>query len=1390
MQPGQLFSAYFLDEGVRESGGWSSIGDEQLAAAREAIAALLDDFDGRHQPNEAETESDLIEAILRVLGWSEFLPQQTAARVGRSDVPDYLLFPDAEAKKAAAPLPSAEKYRHGRSILEAKAWGVPLDRTTRSESAPSTQLLRYLGRVEVESEAAIRFGLLTNGRIWRLYDQKARSRLEGFVEVDLFEAVGRVVPADAARGGEPGRADHALRLFLFLFGKQAFTPGPGGRTRLEQAIADSRGFEARVTKELADIVFERVFPDLADALANADPQRPESVTPGYLSELREAALTWLYRLLFVLYAEDRDLLPTRRRHDGLRAIRNEVARALDTGTPLSAVRTNHDGDLRALWRQVDEGDESIRVPPYNGGLFRRDRSPLLERAMIADRSFAPLLDALSREGQAGARRLINYRDLDVQHLGSVYERLLEYELLHDGERIATRPQAFARKTSGSYYTPEELVMLVIRRTIGPLLEDKRSAFRAALADPERAHQAAEDRLPWLAGFDPANAFLTLRICDPAMGSGHFLVSLVDYLADQVMLATREAAELVAEALAGTEYRSPLLDRLEAIRSHILEEAATHGWTVLPEQLADDKLVRRIILKRVIHGVDKNPMAVELAKLSLWLHTFTVGAPLSFLDHHLRCGDSLFGEWSRTALNFLEQRGLFARDAIVKAMEAGRMAEGIEGLNDADIAEVYSSREQFDEMRAQTEDARKVLSLLQGWRWVGQSVEEATTQARRLRREADRLALSDPEASQRKSEEAARLNRRAVALDRLLEGEFGDIAVAYDSFYGRIGDSDPAVAQLAEARGIAELANFLHWEIAFPSVWRDWTAAQPRGGFDAVVGNPPWDRLKMQEVEWFAARRPEIAYQTTAAARKRMVQRLREEGDPLADDYETASRFASMAARMGGLSPQKGGQYPLLGGGDLNLYSLFVERAARLVKPDGLVGLLVPSGISADLGASAFFRSISTTGRLASLLDYANKPTAAQLFFADVDSRFKFSAITFGGPERRFAGATCGFFLTATDETGLAQQTFVLAPEDFSEVNPNSGTAPVLRSPRDAQIVTSIYRRVPVLVDHRLPEAERPWRIRYGTMFHMTNDSDRFMSEAELEAEGWYRVRGGWRRGPKEAVPLYVGRMFQQFDHRAASVIVNEANLHNAALSQPVSAQAKSDPNFEPTPQFWVDWDDVKPQRSWTLAFRDITNPTNERTMIAALLPRAAFNNKAALLLTDDPVAASLLTANLNSFILDFVARAKIQGTNANWYIVEQLPILPPSSYDQRFGTHLARDIVVREVTHLTYTAHDMADFADAVRSAGYAATPGSPIIWDDDDRAQRRARLDALYFHLYGIEEKEAEHILGTFPIVRRHEEEAFGHFRSRDLVIGHMRALAAGDCDSRIFSDQAWTRR
>ena len=380
----------------------------------------------------------------------------------------------------------------------------------------------------------------------------------------------------------------------------------------------------------------------------------------------------------------------------------------------------------------------------------------------------------------------------------------------------------------------------------------------------------------------------------------------------------------------TPYVSPLVARVAAIRRDIIQRAQAANWVLDAAQLTDQAIIRRMVLKRCIYGVDKNPLTVELAKVSLWLHSFTVGAPLSFLDHHLRYGDSLLGLRVSEGIGELRQlAGLSVGSALAGAEAATRGMQQIEALSDADIAEVRESAVLFRGVEDTTADLRGLLDFLSGLAWLT--------------------------AGMKKKERAAFV----LPLIEVLEN-------TDDADRLRLLAQGPAPHQHA-AKAIAERERFLHWEVAFPGVWHGWQNAQPQGGFDAVIGNPPWDRIKLQEVEWFATRDRKLALAPTAAARRQGIKRLRNQGAPLAAAFDAAKERADTLGKL----VRGSGHYPLLGGGDINLYSLFVERAMSLTKPDGLVGLLTPSGIYADKTAARFFKTVSTKGRVSGLFDFEN-----------------------------------------------------------------------------------------------------------------------------------------------------------------------------------------------------------------------------------------------------------------------------------------------------------------------------------------------------------------------------------------------------------------------------------
>ena len=1348
---GSLFARDFLTESISQLSDWQAVDDAALDEFERALRSIFDRFPTAQTPNESQTEDDLIWPVLGALGWAASLRQQNLSSRGRDDVPDGLLFVDEATKdRANAFAEEWKRYEFGLAVVESKRWQRPLDRRSDrqgEETAPSTQMLRYLRRVDDLTNGALRWGVLTNGAKWRLYWAGARSVSEQFFELDLATALNLPGHNEGLFALSEADRRHCLKLFMLFFRRAAFLPDPATadpRSLHERALDQGRFYEERVAADLSELVFKQVFPKLARAIAEDAPNAP-------LSEVRDAALILLYRLLFILYAEDRDLLPVRdNRYDdyGLRdKVRGDIGRRKSQGDTFSASAARYWSIIDDLCRAIDQGDASIGLPPYNGGLFDQQRTPLLENIRLGDAVMADVIDALSFEQAEAGRRYINYRDLSVQQLGSIYERLLEYEVVRDGAAIGVRPNVFARKGSGSYYTPDDLVNVILKETVGPLVRQCLTAFSEHARKRGRGRANAGLIRRELQRLDPAERLLELKICDPAMGSGHFLVSLVDYLADSVIAALAEAQATVEG------YVSPLTERIDAIRTTILNNAGERGWTIDAEQLDDRHIIRRMVLKRCVYGVDKNPMAVELAKVSLWLHTFTVGAPLSFLDHHLRCGNSLFGCWARQGIEKMSAggHGLFIHEPVNRAADAANAMQVVEHLTDAEIAEAQQSAQTFAEVEAMTAPLDAFLSLLHAFDWLDVKDRDDT-----------------------------------AALHAFFEGRLGDpldIAQGRCAVSTATPDGERFAGLLERARDLMAEERFLNWQAAFPGVWTNLKNVEPDGGFDAVIGNPPWDRIKLQQVEWFAARRPAIALAQRAADRKRMIAALETDGDPLSRDFAKASERAATATRMA----RTCGDYPLLSRGDVNLYSLFVERAMTLVKPQGMVGLLVPSGIASDKTAAVFFQGVATEGKLKALYDFENK----KVFFPDVHASFKFCVFV-ASPSPIEDPANCAFYLHSVDELNDPERCFSLTAEDFARVNPNTGTAPIFRTSRDAKLTTAIYERLPVLVGRSGDEEVKAWPVKYATMFHMANDSGLFRTREELEeGEGAYPIGGNRFGSPSgEWVPLYEGKMVQAFDHRAADTTLNQENLFRPGQQEAIPASEKTDFSRSPKPRYYV-IDEAERwfwQSQWVIAFKDITAATNMRTMIAALIPRAGAGHTLPVLplldsANDAALQASLIVANLNAAPFDFVARQKVPATHFTWYVLEQMPVVPLNLFQTvRFGPKTAGEIVREAVLELTYTAHDTAPFA---RDLGYVDESGEvkpPFVWDEERRLRLRAKLDAVFFHLYGVTDRDdVRYIYSTFPIVERQEMATYDRYRSRDLCLAWMNALAAGEPDAGV---------
>ena len=1196
---GRLLGRGFLERELKHTQPWQTLDSRQLASIRTTLATIVSGVNAGGAPQGAEaTRYRVVWPVLRCLGWREG-QRRRPTRLGDE--------------------PGGQHHGQGLVALKATAWQASLDHGHGGRPAPAACMVGDLRRA-----GRPRWGILTNGDCWRLYDGQARSVARGFLEIPLLQAL---------------QQPRLLKQFVVFFRPQALGRRQDGSCWLKAALAANGRRQERMATVFMEQACHQAFPTLATAVAQAAPTAPEAV-------VREASLVMLYRLLFLLYGEGRGLLHAAASVDGnsLHGLAHRLAQARRRGQAASRDHQGYWATIAALFQGMTHEHPELGL--LGQRLFSGQQEPLPDQATrhgaCNDEVVARVLTELcfTRQGEP-----IDYGDLAVEQLGALYEQLMACRLKRDGDRITMAASRLSRKTASCYYTPGGLVDLVLQETMAPLVQGR-----------------------------SARQLLDLKICDPAMGTGHFLVGVADHLGDAVLAATA----------------SPPF-------SSVGRDARTVG---------------NLVVQHCLYGVDKDPMAVDLARMALLLHGDSTAA--GHLDWHLHYGNSLFGGWIGDAVKTVRD-GDGARTLRALVQSSRRAAAAIATMDTATLPSWASTRHWHALAQANAPLAT-VLSAVHARHWLG----AAPT---------------------------------------------GDLEVVHDLWRGCWGNpvhvvtgvvpvTDQRLARtLARMNAVMAEERLFHWELACPGLWCEGDGEGCNGGFDAVVGNPPWDRVKLQQVEWFAQHCPDVARAPHAAARRQRIAHLQRRQTSHATAYARAAARAAAQAR----AARSCGDYPLLSGGDLNFYALFVERAMGLVKPHGLVGMVTPSGLVSGKTGSAFFRRIAQEGRLKTLYDFENGKT----FFPDVHGSLRFCVFVARKTPQDGAhhAAHCAFRLRTMAELKDPERRFLLRAEDFARVNPNTGTAPLFRSRRDARITTGIYGRLPVLV-HRSGGMVRPtWPVTYRRMIDMSADSHRFRSAPEND---------GW-------LPLYEGKMVQAFDHRAADVVVNGNNLFRPAQQRRLQNSEKASPDRRPRWRHYVKvdarhwfWPDA-----WVVAFKDVTSTTNMRTMIAAILPRAAVSHKLPLLLLNSNISrrpswACFILANLNSVVFDFVVRQKLYGTSLTLHILEQLPVVPPERcFNMRIGSTTIAAIIRAAVLELTYTAWDLTAFA---RDLGHR---GPPFVWNPQRRLHLRARLDALFFLLYGIiSEAEIRYIYSTFPILQREELALYGHYKSVETCLKALRTF------------------
>jgi hypothetical protein len=1243
------------------------------------------------QSTTTETRDRWLHPIFQELGFGQKLPQVRAIEIdGRS-------------------YPVSHGWNHVPIHLVGSH--VDLDRRTPGAVGAARASPHSLVQQVLNASEAHLWGILSNGFTFRLLrDNVALTRMS-YVEWDLAA----IFDGDL----------YSEFFVLWLVAHQSrFDAERPERCWLEQWKKAAEDTGLRALEKLRPGV-ERAIAALGAGLVSrrANAALREKLRAGQLStqEFYRQVLRVVYRMLFLFVAEDRGLLHpplpkdpveaeaalrARRRYRDFYSISRLRRFTLNrAGTPHS--------DLWAIFQLISghlgshTGCSALDLPALGSFLWNTSRStPDVPDCLVSNRHFLTAVHALTFIEDGNVRRAVDYRNLGSEEFGSVYESLLELHPIINADAGTFELQTAAgheRKTTGSYYTPDSLVQCLLD-----------SALEPVMADAVRGKE----------GSAAAEALLALKICDPAVGSGHFLIA-----------AAHRIARRVAAARSGEEEPSP-----EATRAALRE-----------------------VIGRCLYAVDVNPMAAELCRVSLWMEALDPGKPLSFLDHHIQCGNSLLG-------------------ATPRALHDGLSDDAFKSLtgDDPDVCK---------EAKKRNKEERRQIQLFHGtetkpWEHLG-SLPAAMLAVETMSDETSDALHAKEQRYADLVRSSGYLHTRFIAdawcaafiWKKCKPADGGFDYVITNDVLRKIerNPHDCAPWMREEVERLRDQYQFFHWHLAFPEVFPVPQKGEPpanahtgwNGGFDAMLGNPPWERVKLQEKEWFAERRPDIADAPSAATRKRLIEKLAIENPALYSAFVEDVRQADGESHV----LRDSGLFPLCARGDVNLYAVFAEAMRQHLAPEGRMGAVLPSGIATDDTTKFFFQAVTESHSLVSLFDFENKG-----IFPGVDSRYKFCLFTAGGGLRPIAETTdFVFFAHSTDDIRDGSRRFQLSGEAIRAINPDTETCPVFRSSRDAELSTVIYRRVRVFgrAEQRTP-ASWAARIPQG-LYHQTNDASLLREPTQLLAQGFNQTGDGtWERDGEHYHRMFEGRMVHLFNNRAASVGISETNTFRSGVTIDVSEDQLRASDFISTPRYFVPVEETESRipddyrHSWMLVFKDVTGATNERTMISAFIPRTGvvYSLRVVLLREANAADAASLAANLNTFCFDYFARCKTPGNHITDYIFRQLPVLPPATYAQpcawaNGAGETLRNWLLPRVLELTYTAWDLEPFA---RDCGWF---GPPFIWDGARRFQLRCELDAAFLHLYGLSREDAAYILDTFPIVRRKDEDRHdGDYRTKRVIL------------------------
>ena len=1281
------------------------------------------------------------------------------------------------------------------------ASGLPLDARAGRRS-PHSSVQEYLNR----SDAV--WGMVTNGEQLRLLRDSERFTRPTYVEFDL-------------RGIFEGNQYSEFALAYRLLHRSRF-PTDGA------SVSDSwleKYFHLGIDE--GGRVRERLRDGVEDALRSLGQGLLSHPQSGALREALQAGrldvagyyrqlLRLVYRLLFLMVAEERRLIfPEDGGSDDRAAAYRRyysVAALRDRCEHFFAGDGHHDlwlGLMQTFRIFRSRGDaEPLGLEPLDSELFGPRACSDLEGAACSNEELLRAMLNLSTfldDDRGGARRRgrmrtsravrrrVNYAALDVEELGSVYEALLDLQpriqqpVSESGYPTFDLVQGSERKQTGSYYTPPDLVHELVGSALVPIINER---LTEAGTREEREQ-----------------ALLALRVLDPASGSGHFLLA-----------AARRIAVELSLVRAGDDGYSPAEYR-EALRD---------------------------VIRHCIYAVDKNPLAVDLCKVALWIESHSPGLPLSFLDHHVKCGDSLVG------VSDLDRLHAGISDGAYKPV----------GGDDKAAATWYRKRN-AGERKGQ-------LALGHDPAAPAEWAEDFEAFADLDERSPDEVQAKESIYAQLRSD-GTRWWDYKTACDLWTYAFFAPLQRAGADGHGRVPTTNDVRDALASstrparligtATGVAQEQRFFHWPLEFPDVFE-------RGGFDVVLGNPPWDQLQPEEIPFFHSEGVVDIATLSGARRKGAIAQLDDTDPELASRWRAYKRNIEVTSKF----LRQSDCYPLTAVGKINTYSVFTEKARSVTSRLGRVGFIVPSGIATDDTAKRFFADLINSRSLVSLLDFENR----EGIFPGVHRSYKFCLLTLAGRERPASEAEFAFFLHGTEQLAERERRFSLSPRDLALFNPNTLTAPTFRASRDADIARKLYQSAGVFWrEARDGTSEaNPWGAVFQTVFNMTTDSALFRTQEQLSMAGWHLDGNVFTRGQESYLPLYEAKLFHQYDHRFATFEGADAQARRGGKARDLTAAEKADRRSVAIPRYWVPAPEVaqrlekvasnrsaimssrpraprttgarltlrdvvratdertgilsmiplyavghtaavivtgpSPSETsrgadrrtaipammresaanegaqlihldggrWLQAIRDITDATNERTLITGHIGQAGAGHTAPLLNFEHSraVGSALILANMNSLPLDWASRVSVGGTHMSHFIVKQLPVLPPAAYLETAASgETYVEMVVPRVLELTYTSHEMRGFAEDL---GY---DGPPWEWDEERRHRLKCELDAIFAHMYRLDRADLEWILDaqppseSFPGLKRAEMREFGEYRTQRYVLTAYDAMARG---------------